>query len=332
LLRLIQPGPGIRVVTVRADPGLGKTTLLACLAEAAAEVGWRVLRATGSTSEATLSLAGLHQLVRPLLGATGDLPAAQRSALSAAFGLGETTSGPADPLQLYLACLTLLSQQSGRAALLLVVDDAQWIDQATLDVLAFIARRLADDPIAMAFGSREAVAVDLGADSRVMDLDPLTAQDANQLLDLQPTPPAGGTRAVILEQAEGNPLALVELTRAAAADPAATAGWRGQALPLTERLRRSFTASALALPEQTQRALLLAAADDNLEMNLSYLSGSLDVPTGAWESATGRPGSWPRPPPGPTKDWHSGCGPSPPMPSRATASRRPPPPGSARPS
>jgi DNA-binding CsgD family transcriptional regulator len=285
LRRLIQPSPGTRVVTVRGDPGLGKTTLLAGLADDANQAGWRVLRATGSTAEAALSLAGLHQLLRPLLGATGNLPPAQRSALSAAFGLGDTTAGPADPLQLYLACLTLLSQQSVQAPLLLVVDDAQWIDQATVDVLAFVARRLADDPIAVAFGSREAVTADLGPDSRTLDLDPLTNPDANQMLDLQPTPPTGGTRAAVLEQAAGNPLALVELSRAAAADPAAAAGWHGQALPLTERLRRSFTASALALPEPTRRALLLAAADDNLEMNLSYLSGALGVPAGAWEPA-----------------------------------------------
>jgi DNA-binding CsgD family transcriptional regulator len=285
LRRLIQPSPGIRVVTVRGDPGLGKTTLLAGLADEATGAGWRVLRATGSTSEATLSLAGLHQLLRPLLGALDDLSGAQQAALGTAFGLADTSPGPVDPLQLYLAGLTLLSQQSGVTPLLLMVDDAQWIDQATLDVLAFIARRLADDPIAMVFGSREAVAADLGPDSRTLDLAPLNSDDANQLLDLQPVPPAGGTRAAVLEQAGGNPLALVELARAAAADPAAAAGWHGQALPLTERLRRSFTASALALPEPTQRALLLAAADDNLQMNLSYLSGSLRVPAGAWEPA-----------------------------------------------
>jgi DNA-binding CsgD family transcriptional regulator len=285
LRRLIQPGPGIRVITVRGDPGLGKTTLLAGLAGEAARAGWRVLRATGSTSEATLSLAGLHQVLRPLLGATGDLPAPQRSALATAFGLAETIPGPVDPLQLYLACLTLLSQQAGQVPLLLVVDDAQWIDQATLDVLACVGRPLGDDPIAIAFGSRETVAVDLGPDSRTLDLAPLNSDDANQLLDLQPVPPAGGTRAAVLEQAGGNPLALVELARAAAADPAAAAAWRGQGLPLTERLQRSFTASALALPEQARRALLLAAADDSREMNLSYLSGPLGLPADAWEAA-----------------------------------------------
>jgi len=161
LRRLIRPGPGTRVMTVRGDAGLGKTTLLAGLAQDAVAAGWRVLRANGSTSEAALSLAGLHQLLRPALGAIDDLPPAQRSALSAAFGLTETVPRSTDPLQLYLACLTLLSQQAGDAPLLLLVDDVQWIDQATLDVLAFVARRLADDPIAIALGSREPVEADL---------------------------------------------------------------------------------------------------------------------------------------------------------------------------
>jgi ATP/maltotriose-dependent transcriptional regulator MalT len=231
LRQLILPGPRIRVVTVRGEAGLGKTTLLAGVAEAAAGAGWRVLRASGSTSEAKLSLAGLHQLLRPLLSMVDDLPAAQRATLNGALGRGS-----ADLLQLYLACLALLSQQSDHAPLLLVVDDAQWIDQATLDILGFIARRLADDPIAMVFGSRQAVAADLGPDSRTMHLRPLTALEANQLLDLQPLPPAGEGRAAILDQAAGNPLGLVELTRAVAADPAAAVGWRARALALTERL------------------------------------------------------------------------------------------------
>jgi DNA-binding CsgD family transcriptional regulator len=284
LRRLIDASPRSRVVTVRGEAGLGKTTLLNGLADEARQAGWRVLRATGSTAETSLSLAALHQLLRPLLGAATGLPAAQRAALAAAFGLAEPAE-PAGPLTLYLACLTLLSQQAGQAALLLVVDDAQWVDQATLDVLAFIARRLADDPIALVFGSREAVPADLGPDRRTLDLAPLTVAEASRLLDLQPAPPTGGTRAVILEQAAGNPLALAELTRAAAADPAAAAAWTGQALPLTERLRWSFTASALALPEATQRALLLAAADDNPELNLSYLSGPLGIADDAWEPA-----------------------------------------------
>jgi hypothetical protein len=109
LRRLVESGPGTRVMTIRGDAGLGKTTLLAGLAEDGATAGWRVLRANGSTSEAALSLAGLHQLLRPLLAGADDLPPAQRSALSAAFGLTETIPRSPDALQLYLACLTLLS-------------------------------------------------------------------------------------------------------------------------------------------------------------------------------------------------------------------------------
>src|ERR1700761_8705586 len=124
LRRLIDASPRSRVVTVRGEAGLGKTTLLTGLADEARQVGWRGLRATGSTAETALSLAGLHQLLRPLLGAATGLPAAQRAALGAAFGLAETPEPPG-PLQLYLACLTLLSQQAGEAPLLLVMDDAQ---------------------------------------------------------------------------------------------------------------------------------------------------------------------------------------------------------------
>jgi len=283
LRSLLDPASNFRVVLVRGDAGAGKTTLLTDLAEAGVQAGWRVLRATGSVSEAALSLAGLHQLLRPLLDAVIDLPASYRLAFDASFGLAEAAQ-PAGPLQLYLSCLTLLSQQSERTALLLMVDDAQWIDQATHDVLSFVARRLADDPIALVISSRGPVSADLGPDSRTIDLAPLTAQQANQLLNLQPTAPAGRVRAAILKQADGNPLALVELARVAAGDPAAAIAWQDRPMPLSERLRQSFSASARALPEQTQHALLLAAAADS-EMNLSYLSGRLGVPAEAWDTA-----------------------------------------------
>ena len=88
LRQLVQSGPQVHVVTVRGEAGIGKTTLLAGVADAATGAGWRVLRANGSTSEAKLSLAGLHQLLRPLLSAVDDLPPAQRATFAAAFGPG----------------------------------------------------------------------------------------------------------------------------------------------------------------------------------------------------------------------------------------------------
>ena len=190
LRRLIDASPRARVVTVRGEAGLGKTTLLAGLADDAA--AGRLAGAAGHRQH-----GGAR--AQPGRAAPAAAAAAQRGGCAArgpAGGPGGRLragrdAGAGRPLSLYLACLTLLSQQAGEAPLLLVVDDAQWIDQHTLDVLAFVARRLADDPIALVFGSREAVPADLGPDSRTLDLAPLTAAEASRLLDLQPDPPAG---------------------------------------------------------------------------------------------------------------------------------------------
>jgi DNA-binding CsgD family transcriptional regulator/tetratricopeptide (TPR) repeat protein len=284
LRRLLDAEPAARVLVVRGDAGLGKTTLLADLADHAAPAGWRVLRATGSISESALSLAGLHQLLRPIMAQADSLPHSQRSAIFTAFGLA-VSGGPTDPLLLCLACLTLLSEESARQPLLLAVDDAQWIDQSTLNVLGFLSRRLAEDRVALAVATRAQVPAGFDLDCPVLELPPLSQRHAHQLLDRQPIPPLGSARAAVLEQATGNPLALVELARAVAADPAAARGWKAQSLPLTERLERSFTASARTLPADTQQALVLIAAAGDGDMNLTYLSGTLGLSEAVWAPA-----------------------------------------------
>ncbi|MGC7094698.1 AAA family ATPase [Amycolatopsis lurida] len=234
------------VLIVTGEPGAGKSTLLE-LAAAAHE--GRVLRMTGSASESNLPFAGLHQLLRPVRSELDELPERQRAALLGAIGL--TEPGCPDRLLVGVALLTLLSELARREPVLVVADDLQWLDPGSLDALAFAARRIDDEPLAVLGGTRDAAGYG-GFPS--LTLGPLSAREAGELLDRQPDPPSGKRRLRILEQAAGNPLALVELARADCSDE--------DVLPLTERLERVFAADLAGLPEATREALLLVAADD----------------------------------------------------------------------
>src|ERR687893_224001 len=138
---------------VRGEPGIGKSTLLAAASRRAEGAGMRVLRATGVQSEAELPFAGLHQLLMPLLNRTGCLPAPQRSALLTAFGMLEEAAS--DPFLIGLAVLELLSNAAERAPVLVVAEDAQWLDGSTARVLAFVARRVEHEPIGLLVASRD---------------------------------------------------------------------------------------------------------------------------------------------------------------------------------
>jgi hypothetical protein len=142
-----------RVLVVRGDPGVGKTVLLDDLARRASDVGCRVARAGGVQSEMELAFAGLHQLCAPILDYAERLPVPQRDALWTAFGVA---AGPApDRFLVGLAVLSLMSEVAGERPLICVVDDAQWLDQASAQALGFAARRLAADPVGLAeFGTR----------------------------------------------------------------------------------------------------------------------------------------------------------------------------------
>ncbi|MFF3656800.1 helix-turn-helix transcriptional regulator [Streptomyces olivochromogenes] len=245
-------------------PGAGKSALLAAAARMARRSGVRVLRCRGSEGESGLAFAGLHQLLRPFLDLAEGLPARQRAALLGVFGLDDGTRTVSDPLLTSLGALTLLSDAAEHGPLLLVIDDTHWLDLGTLDVLAFVARRLEGEPVALLLAARDtAVPAQLDRQINRLTIEPLDPAAAGRLLDHQPRPPAGRARSRVLEQAAGVPLALVELARAVARDPAAA---HEDALPLTDRLEAIFAADLPELPPATRELLLFAAAAESAEL------------------------------------------------------------------
>ncbi|MFE2704411.1 helix-turn-helix transcriptional regulator [Streptomyces mirabilis] len=245
-------------------PGAGKSALLDAAARMARRSGVRVLRCRGSEGESGLPFAGLHQLLRPFLDLAEGLPARQRAALLGVFGLDDGTPTVSDPLLTSLGALTLLSDIAEHGPLLLVIDDTHWLDLGTLDVLAFMARRLEGEPVALLLAARDtAVPAQLDRQVDRLTIEPLDPAAAGRLLDHQPRPPAGRARSRVLEQAAGVPLALVELARAVARDPAAA---HEDTLPLTDRLEAIFAADLPELPPVTRELLLFAAAAESAEL------------------------------------------------------------------
>ncbi|HLK78101.1 MAG TPA: AAA family ATPase [Streptosporangiaceae bacterium] len=255
---LVDPAPArSQVLVVRGDAGLGKTALLADAAAQARRAGLRVLSVTGTEAEQDLAFAGLHQLLRPVLDRAADLPERQAKALLGALALSEDPVPP-DALLTGIAVLTLLSDLSGQGPLLVLADDAQWLDRGSLGTLAFTARRLAAEPVVLLLAARGSVPLaGFGPDELV--LAPLGARDATRLLDVQPRPPRGRARELVLAQADGNPMALIELARVIAADPAAARRWAAEPLPPTDRLAAIVAGEFAALPAATRDALLLVA-------------------------------------------------------------------------
>jgi DNA-binding CsgD family transcriptional regulator len=263
---LVDPPPArSEVLVLLGDAGAGKTVLLDEVARRAAAAGLAVRLAAGRESEQDLAFAGLHQLLRPVLGRVAGLPARQADALRGAFGLADEPVPP-DALLTGLAVLTLLSDLAGERPLLVAVDDAQWLDRGSLDALAFAARRFGDERLVLLIGVRGAVPpAGFERDFAELRLGPLSRQDAGRLLDAQPRPPRGRAREQVLAQAAGNPMALIELSRAIAADPAAGRRWAAEPLPLTDRLTALLAAQFRGLPGASREALLVAAVADSAD-------------------------------------------------------------------
>jgi hypothetical protein len=194
---------------VTGGPGVGKSALLGDAAARAADCGMLVLHVTGVQSEAFLAFAGLHHLLRPVLGHLDQLAAPQRHAIKAAFGLAD---GPAPDMFLTaLAVLDLLAESATRAPVLAVADDAHWLDRPTREVLAFVARRLEFEPVLLVTAVRDGDESPPESGLPVLRLEALPAPAAAALLKARAPGLPEDVRTRSLDEAAGNPLALAEL-------------------------------------------------------------------------------------------------------------------------
>jgi DNA-binding CsgD family transcriptional regulator/tetratricopeptide (TPR) repeat protein len=245
-----------RVLVLRGDAGVGKSALLDYAMKAAPDL--RILRTVGVESEMELDFAALHQLCTPLLDGMRGLPPPQRSALETVFG--QKAGGAPDPFLIGLAVLTLLSDVSEKQSLLCVVDDAQFMDRASAQVLGFVARRLWAEPVAVLFATREPTQELTGlAEFEVVGL-----SDADAQLLLAPTfryVRDKNTRNRIIAEARGNPLALLEFPQGLSSAELADRGERRAEGPLSKHLQDSFSARVEELPAEARLLLLLAAAE-----------------------------------------------------------------------
>jgi DNA-binding CsgD family transcriptional regulator len=245
-----------RALVVRGEAGVGKTALLDHAVAQASEL--RVVRATGVESEMELAFASLHQLCAPMLEGLERLPEPQRDALRIVFGLA---AGPAPDLFLVgLAALSLICEAAEEQPLLCVVDDVQWLDQASARTLGFVARRLGADPVGLLFGAREP-GIELRGIPQ-LEVRGLRNGDARALLGT-------ATRSIlearvvdrIVAETRGNPLALLELPRGLSADQLAGGFGLLDADALPDRLEDTFLRRLSELPSGAARLVLLAAAE-----------------------------------------------------------------------
>lgn len=274
-------------LVIRGEAGIGKSALLEYARDTAVSSGFRVEHVLGVESETQLGFAGLHQLCAPLLDHTGALPEPQRTALGVAFGL---RSGAApDQFLVGLATLSLLAEAAEESPLLCVVDDAQWLDQASARVLAFVTRRLAAEQVALLFAVRDPCDRDLGSFTGLPELrlDGLADADARALLDRAVRAPLDSrVRDRIVAEARGNPLALLELPRNVQLSQLAGGFALPDTLEVPRRVEDSFLRRTGELPPETRMLLLVAAAEPTGEAQLLWRAlDQLGIATDAAEPA-----------------------------------------------
>lgn len=250
------------VLVVAGEAGIGKTALLEHTRGIADASGFRVEESVGVEAETQFAYAGLHQLCAPMLEHAAALPDPQQTALGVAFGLREGAAP--DGFLVGLAALNLLSEVAEERPLLCLVDDVQWLDQASAQALAFVARRVEAERLALVFARRDPVGhvVDAFTGLTELRLEPLTDRDARALLaDAVHAPLDDRVRERIVAEARGNPLALLELPRSVDQTQLAGGFELPDVLSVPSRVEDSFQRRSSSLPSDTQMLLLVAAAE-----------------------------------------------------------------------
>ncbi|MGX1806451.1 AAA family ATPase [Nocardia sp. NPDC055321] len=245
-------------LVLRGEAGIGKTALL----DHAAARGVPCVRGAGVESEAELPFAGLHLLLRSALPLVDALPERQRAALLGAFGLGEHHAG--DQLLIGLAVLSLLAEQAADGPLLVLIDDAHWLDRATADTLLFVARRVEAEGIVLIFATRTGAADFPAPGLPELEVPALRQDAAAAMVDAATPDLTPALRYRLLSEAGGNPLALRELPAVLAVEPD-DAG--PNPLPLSQRLQVAFHGRVSRLPAPTRTLLLVAAAAGASELD-----------------------------------------------------------------
>jgi DNA-binding CsgD family transcriptional regulator len=259
-------------LVVRGEPGLGKSALLGYAAERATRM--RVLRAVGIEAESELAFAALHQLVWPVLDLLTHLPGPQSSALAGALGLSRVSVQ--DRFLIGVGVLTLLAEAAEDVPLLCVIDDAQWLDRPSADALTFAARRLEAEGVVLLFAARDGELRRFeGPGLAELRLTGLDTEGARALLAAHvPSTLAPAVRDRLVENASGNPLALLELPRLMSDEQLAGRAPLPEPLPQSAEIERVYLERAQVLPVETQRLLLLVAADDTGSLATIFGAGA----------------------------------------------------------
>ncbi len=247
-------------LVIRGDAGIGKTALCEWAAERAD--GMTVLKALGAESESELPFSALSDLLRPVLPWLGAIPAPQRAALEGALAIGPPVGG--DRFTVCAATLSILAAAEEEAPLLAIVDDAQWLDASSAEALLFAARRLDAEGIVVLFAARERGMDGLGrtglSELRLEGLEPEAARSL--LLEHARSPIADPVAAELVAATRGNPLALIEIPRFLSESQLAGQVPLPEPLPMGPTLEQAFLHRVEELPDEVERALLVAAASD----------------------------------------------------------------------